>query len=83
MSEPLAFEPSTYEPVDQMALWWLGQPSAPTLVGTLETARQWRGVSMSYAPAWLKQGFALSEDLPLQARVFMPDEKDQAVGANA
>lgn len=81
MSEPLAFEPSTYEPVDQMALWWLGQPSAPTLVGTLETARQWRGVSMSYAPAWLKQGFALSEDLPLQARVFMPDEKDQAVGA--
>ena len=40
-----------------------------------------RGVSLRYAPSWLAQGFALSEDLPLIDIEHLPRSKGQAAGA--
>jgi serine/threonine-protein kinase HipA len=51
------------------------------LIGDLNTVRTLRGVSLRYDPAWLKAGFALSEDMPLVNQEFMPAEKDAAAGA--
>lgn len=66
-------------------LWWLGRADAPRLVGTLRWVRramqQHAGVSLRYAPAWLAQGFALSEDLPLRDVEYLPQAPDAAVGA--
>lgn len=66
-------------------LWWLGQPTAPRLVGTLRWVRraqqQQAGVSLRYSAEWLATGFALSEDLPLRDAEFMPTEPDAATGA--
>lgn len=76
------FDLSQYTPGESLFLWWLGRPEAPTLIGELRTARQTRGVSLTYDPAWLSHGFPLSEDLPLVAgREFFPAEKDTAAGA--
>ncbi len=72
---------AAYQPVDQLYLWWLGTPDAPVLIGTLRTVRALRGVSLRYAPTWLAQGFALSEDLPLIDTEFLPTHKDSASGA--
>lgn len=68
-------------PAEVLYLWWLGNPVAPRWVGELRLARSVRGVSLVYAPDWLRHGFALSEDLPLQPGEFFPTEKDSAVGA--
>lgn len=66
-------------------LWWLANPAAPRLVGTLRLVQrqgtQPAGVSLQYAPAWLAQGQALSEDLPLQSGEFLPTEAQAAAGA--
>ena len=70
-----------YQPVDQLFLWWLTDPSAPVLVGELNMVRTQRGVSLRYAETWLKNGFALSEDLPLLPQEFLPVEKETAAGA--
>jgi serine/threonine-protein kinase HipA len=70
---------------ETLHLWWLADPSAPQLVGTLRMVRrgaqQPAGVSLEYAADWLQRGMALSEDLPLQAGEFLPVEADSAVGA--
>jgi len=70
---------------DMLFLWWLGQPSAPRLVGTLRWVRraqqQQAGVSLRYSAQWLATGFALSEDLPLRDVEYMPTEPDAAAGA--
>ena len=70
-----------YQPQDELFIWWLGEPARPRYVGTLQMVRTLRGVSLSYAPSWLADGFALSEDLPLQAGEFLPAERDTAAGA--
>jgi serine/threonine-protein kinase HipA len=44
-------------------------------------ARHTKGVSLLYSQAWIKSGFALSEDLPLVEKEFFPLEKETAVGA--
>lgn len=77
----IEFDLQRYQPSDSLYLWWLGQPDAPRLIGELRMARQTKGVSLRYAPAWLTSGFALSEDLPLIDREFFPLEKETAVGA--
>ena len=70
---------------DTLHLWWLQDPARPRLVGTLRQVRragmQPAGVALSYAPGWLADGMALSEDLPLQRGEFLPAEQDSAVGA--
>ncbi len=70
---------------DTLHLWWLEDPAHPRRVGTLRHVRragsQPSGVSLTYAPAWLADGVALSEDLPLQPGEFLPGESDSAAGA--
>ncbi len=73
-----------YQPQDRMSLWWLGEPAAPRLVGSLLLADSARKVGLQYAPEWRARGtggFALSEDLPLQTGLFLPPERDMAAGA--
>ena len=57
------------------------RPDSPTLIGELRIARKTKGVSLRYGEAWLKTGFALSEDLPLDPRELFPAEQETAVGA--
>jgi len=75
------FDLARYEPSDTLWLWWLGQPDAPRLVGELRMVRQSKGVALRYALDWLRSGFALSEDLPLMPREFLPTEIETAAGA--
>lgn len=74
-----------YKPQDAMSLWWLGsgsgQQSFPRLIGQVFLADGNRKVGLEYAPEWIQQGFALSEDLPLARGVCLPKERDMAVGA--
>ena len=66
---------------DTLYLWYLGAPEAPVLVGELNLVMNRRAVSLRYADTWLKNGFALSEDLPLGDQEFFPKDKDLAAGA--
>lgn len=70
-----------YLPRDTLYLWYLGRPEQPVFVGELNLVMSGRGVSLRYAPHWLRQGFALSEDLPLIDREHLPVERDSAAGA--
>jgi serine/threonine-protein kinase HipA len=72
---------SRYVPADRLYLWLLTQPQRPVPVGELNLVRTMQGVSLRYAKSWLRDGFALSEDLPLIDEDFMPREKGTAVGA--
>jgi serine/threonine-protein kinase HipA len=72
---------AAYQPVDQLYLWWLVEPERPRLVGELNTVRTMRGVSLRYDASWLRDGVALSEDLPLLPQEFLPARHDSAPGA--
>jgi serine/threonine-protein kinase HipA len=67
--------------LDDLTLWFLGEPASPRLVGRLHLMAVGNGVSLSYAPSWLQGGFALSEDLPLAATEHLPRSKGVAAGA--
>lgn len=71
---------------DELHLWFLGDPHTPRLVGSLRLAMAGKGVSLRYGAQWLKEGFALSEDLPLLDIEFAPPgrlraDAPRAVGA--
>lgn len=68
-------------PPDTLWLWYLADPETPVLVGELNLVLNRRGVSLRYAEAWLRDGFPLSEDLPLNDIEHFPREKDTAAGA--
>ena len=72
-----------YVSQDTMSVWWLANPAEPQLIGALSLQDNRRKVALSYDPAWMvsSQGFALSEDLPLQAGLKIPAERDTAAGA--
>ncbi len=70
-----------YQPRDAMHLWWLGDPARPRHVGELRLVANARSVGLEYAQPWLADGFALSEDLPLQPGLYLPGDKDRAAGA--
>ena len=74
-----------YKPQDAMSLWLPGsgpgQQPSPRLIGQVFLADGNRKVGLEYAPQWIAQGFALSEDLPLARGVFLPKERDMAAGA--
>src|SRR5437899_2173323 len=72
---------STYAVRDDLYLWWVGKPKAPTLIGTLRLVRTLQGISLQYSPAWIRAGFPLSEDLPLHEQEIMPAQRETAVGA--
>jgi serine/threonine-protein kinase HipA len=77
----IAFDINHYQPSDSLYLWWLGHPETPVFIGELRMARASKGVSLQYSQAWIKSGFALSEDLPLVDKEFFPMEKETAAGA--
>ncbi len=74
---------STYQPQDSMSLWWLANPTVPVRIGTVSLQDQRRKVALNYDNTWISSlpGFALSEDLPLQAGWLLPTERDTAAGA--
>ena len=58
---------------DELYLWYLADPTAPRLAGQLKLMHAaGKGVSLTYDPTWLADGFALSEDLPLRRNEFIP-----------
>ncbi|OZB74926.1 MAG: phosphatidylinositol kinase [Thiomonas sp. 14-64-326] len=72
--------------LDDLSLWYLGDPAAPRYVGALRLVSAGKGVSLRYGRDWLASGFALSEDLPLIDNEFMPPgrlstDAQRAVGA--
>jgi serine/threonine-protein kinase HipA len=72
--------------LDDLYLWYLGDPATPRLVGALKLVSAGKGVSLRYGKEWLSNGFALSEDLPLVDIEFLPPgrlaaDAQRAVGA--
>lgn len=72
--------------LDDLHLWYLGDPAAPRHVGALRLVSAGKGVSLHYGKEWLAHGFALSEDLPLVDNEFLPPSRmaadaQRAVGA--
>jgi serine/threonine-protein kinase HipA len=72
--------------LDDLYLWYLGDPDTPRYVGALKLASAGKGVSLHYGSEWLTTGFALSEDLPLIDTEFLPPgrlaaDAQRAVGA--
>ena len=72
--------------LDDLYLWYLGDPATPRYVGALKLVSAGKGVSLHYAEEWLANGFALSEDLPLVDIEYMPPgrleaDAQRAVGA--
>lgn len=73
--------PRTYVPQDQLYVWAMVNPAAPTLAGTVSLSQLVVDcATFSYAPDWWN--FAFSQDLPLvQGQVFSNNEKHTAPGA--
>jgi serine/threonine-protein kinase HipA len=72
--------------LDDLHLWYLGDPATPRYVGALKLVSAGKGVSLHYGEEWLANGFALSEDLPLVDNEFLPPARlaadaQRAVGA--
>ncbi len=72
--------------LDDLHLWFLGDPGAPRYVGGLRLIASGKGVSLQYGAEWLASGFPLSEDLPLVDTEFLPPgrlatDTQRAVGA--
>ena len=72
--------------LDDLYLWYLGDPATPRYVGALKLVAAGKGVSLQYSKAWLADGFALSEDMPLIDTEFLPPgrlaaDAQRAVGA--
>lgn len=72
--------------LDDLYLWYLGDPATPRWVGALKLVSAGKGVSLHYGKEWLANGFALSEDLPLVDNEFLPPgrlaaDAQRAVGA--
>lgn len=72
--------------LDDLYLWYLENPTAPRYVGALKLVSSGKGVSLHYGQEWLRNGFALSEDLPLLDNTFLPlgrflSDVPRAVGA--
>jgi len=72
--------------LDDLYLWYLGDPATPRYVGALKLVSAGKGVSLHYGEEWLTSGFALSEDLPLVDNEFLPPgrlaaDAQRAVGA--
>ena len=80
MTEP-AITPRAYIPQDQLYVWALLNPAAPTLVGEVSLSRLVADcATFSYAPGWWN--LPLSEDLPMVAgQTFSAGEKNTAPGA--
>jgi len=74
-------DPRTYTPQDQLYLWALINPAAPTLVGEIQlSALVHDCATFTYAPSWWH--FPLSENLPLiGGQTFSAGQRHSAPGA--
>lgn len=61
--------------LDDLHLWYLGDPAAPRYVGELKLVSSGKGVSLNYDKDWISNGFELSEDLPLREGEFIPPNR--------
>ena len=66
-------EARDYVPQDRLFVFWLHNPAEPRLVGTLDLSPRLKGGVFQYADAWIKDGYSLSPDLPLQTGEFFPE----------
>ncbi len=72
--------------LEDLHLWYLGDPASPRYIGALRLVAAGKGVSLRYGGEWLVAGFALSEDLPLVDTEHLPPGRlaadvQRAVGA--
>lgn len=76
-----AVSPRTYVPQDQLYVWAMVNPAAPTLVGEVSLSQLVADcATFTYTPDWWN--FALSEDMPIvQGQIFSTGEKNTAPGA--
>ncbi|GAO72974.1 type II toxin-antitoxin system HipA family toxin [Comamonas sp. E6] len=82
MSLPInAVSPRTYVPQDQLYVWAMVNPAAPTLVGELSLSQLVADcATFTYTQDWWN--FALSEDMPIvQGQTFSTGERNTAPGA--
>lgn len=82
MSPPInAVSPRTYVPQDQLYVWAMVNPAAPTLVGELSLSQLVADcATFTYTQDWWN--FALSEDMPIvQGQIFSTGERNTAPGA--
>lgn len=83
MTQPAinAVSPRTYAPQDQLYVWAMVNPAAPTLVGEVSLSQLVADcATFNYTPDWWN--FALSEDMPIvPGQVFSTGERSTAPGA--
>ena len=82
MSLPInAVSPRTYAPQDQLYVWAMVNPAAPTLVGELSLSQLVADcATFTYTQDWWN--FALSEDMPIiQGQIFSTGDRNTAPGA--
>lgn len=82
MSLPInAVSPRTYVPQDQLYVWAMVNPAAPTLVGELSLSQLVADcATFTYTQDWWN--FALSEDMPIvQGQIFSTGDRNTAPGA--
>ena len=82
MSLPInAVSPRTYVPQDQLYVWAMVNPAAPTLVGELSLSQLVADcATFTYTQDWWN--FALSEDMPIiQEQIFSTGDRNTAPGA--
>lgn len=83
MTQPAipAVSPRTYVPQDQLYVWAMVNPAAPTLVGEVSLSQLVADcATFIYTPEWWN--FALSEDMPIiQGQIFSTGERNTAPGA--
>jgi len=82
MSLPInAVSPRTYAPQDQLYVWAMVNPAAPTLVGEVSLSQLVADcATFTYTQDWWN--FALSEDMPIvQGQIFSTGERNTAPGA--
>ncbi|WP_294259124.1 type II toxin-antitoxin system HipA family toxin [uncultured Comamonas sp.] len=73
--------PHTYVPQDQLYVWAMVNPAAPTLVGEVSLSQLVADcATFTYTPDWWN--FALSEDMPImEGQIFSTGERNTAPGA--
>ena len=83
MKQPAAntVSPRSYAPQDQLYVWAMVNPAAPTLVGEVSLSQLVADcATFTYTPDWLN--FALSEDIPIvQGQIFSTGVRNAAPGA--
>lgn len=68
-------------PDDRLSVWSLTNPEQPVRVGEARLVAGNRGLSFTYDPNWIANGYPLSGDMPLQAAPLVPKDQELGLGA--